>query len=65
MSDVIELWSLPWRKLQENLANGSGADASGKALLIGESEFCGRAASSNSWLARALSRKAQRYRTVQ
>jgi hypothetical protein len=33
MNDAFELWSLPWRELQKNLANGFGTDGSRKTHL--------------------------------
>lgn len=53
MHEVNELWRSPWRKLQEKLANGSGTNGCGEALVITEFEVRGRAVSSDSWLARA------------
>ncbi len=51
MRDVNELWHSPWRKLQENLANGAGTNGSAE-VFAGESEVRGSPAS-KSWLARA------------
>jgi hypothetical protein len=49
MSEVLELWSLPWHALQRSLAKGFGADA--PAVAPRPAPIDGEPASS--WLMRA------------
>ena len=65
MHDVNELWSSPWRDLQQNLANELNA---GCDCAIGsnvEVEFREGPMHPTSWLGRARSRKPQASRRVQ
>lgn len=57
MSDIFELWSLPWHALQHSLAKGFGTETAGGSLDNPMNSNAGVANSppANSWLARARS----------
>jgi hypothetical protein len=50
MSDIAELWSLPWHELQRSLAAGFGGSAAGQAGGSGSPFVISPA---GSWLVRA------------
>jgi hypothetical protein len=54
MSDIYEMWSLPWHRLQKNLASGKGVEviAHPAATLRAVNMQIG-AVGADSWLARA------------
>jgi hypothetical protein len=54
MSDLCEMWSLPWHTLQRNLAKGIGTEKAGHAApsLLGVNTQ-GAMLVANSWLSRA------------
>jgi hypothetical protein len=57
MSDMFEIWSLPWHAMQRRLAKGVGAEAAARtATNPRDAGARVAAAPASSWLARALSR---------
>jgi hypothetical protein len=65
MNDVNELWSSPWRKLQENLASGFDMAGAGANFRISEPQAPGPISPSTSWLVRARSRRVRASRLIQ
>jgi hypothetical protein len=60
MSDICDMWSLPWHALQKNLASGKGAEAAAHpAVTLRAVNMQIGAVAADSWLGRARLRTAR------